>query len=608
MAAKLLAKLGRYPNRYFAGGLLLAVLLLYGPALGFGYVWDDEIIILKNADLQRQELSWALLGRPVLADSSYFRPLVFLSWWLEFRALGALSPVLSHGVNLGLFYLTLLLVYRLLQQLLPGSPQQRQAWAALGTLLYLCHPVQLEQAVWISGRFDLLANLFLLAALLLFLQFPRAPLAGAAILLCGLGALGAKETGLLLLPLLYCLQLWRQWPERRPGWRAAWHAEWRLWLALLLLDGIYLWLRSAYGSGLYHRSLDWAYIRDYYGQRQVPLLAWAEYLRYGLWPFSRHLITPLEFIGSQSGTLAGALLLTGASGGLLLLAWRRRWRSLPLLLAYGLSLVLVLHLLPLDALENLRQDRYLGLALVFLITLLLGGAQWLYGRWPRPTAVALLLYGLSWLMVSAGHLRWWRSDEALYGQMNRYYLPLSGGISHKGYFLNLLKQPGHRALARLLLANDDWLSRRYQRSSDIDRHYNLAIYLLNGHQDPAGIKILEEILPLLATAPGVPVQKLENSYLLLANGRLLLKHDLAGADAALADLLARNPQQPLGLKLSLVIATLRGDGAAQATLTSRLRAQNLSPGEWQQLEQLVAELCAQRRFPGCPKDLPSAGQ
>ena len=113
------------PWRYFTAGLLLAVLLLYGPALGFGYVWDDEIIILKNADLQRPALSWALLGRPVLEDTSYFRPLVFLSWWLAYRALGMLSPALSHAVNLGLFYLALLLCYRLFQRVPPGPAAPR---------------------------------------------------------------------------------------------------------------------------------------------------------------------------------------------------------------------------------------------------------------------------------------------------------------------------------------------------------------------------------------------------------------------------------------------------------------------------------------------------
>ena len=588
------------PWRYFTAGLLLAVLLLYGPALGFGYVWDDEIIILKNADLQRPALSWALLGRPVLEDTSYFRPLVFLSWWLEYRALGTLSPALSHAVNLGLFYLALLLCYRLFQRLLPGPAPRRRAWAALGTVLYLCHPAQLEQVVWISGRFDLLANVFLLAALLLFLRPQRSPLTAGALLLCGVGALGAKETGLLLLPLLYCLQLWRQWPERPWDWRGAWRSERGLWLALLLLDGGYFWLRSAYGSGLYHRGLDWAYLRYYYAEQQAPLLAWAEYLRYGLWPFGHHLITPLEFIRPRPGLLASALVLTGASLGLLALAGWRRWRLGPLLLAYGVSLVLVLHLLPLDAQENLRQDRYLGLALVFLIALLLLGAQRLQARWPRLTAGVLLLYGLSWLMVSAGHLRWWRSDEALYGQMNRYYLPLSGGISHKGYFMELLKRPGQRALARLLLANEDWLSQRYRRPSDIDRHYQLAGYLLQTYQDPAGLDLLEEILPLLETSPGVPARKLDNSYLLLASGRLLLRQDVAGAAAPLERLLARNPSQPLGLKLAWVIATLRGDEQARQQAEAALKAQNPSPADWQQLRQAVAEVCARKRFPGCP--------
>lgn len=75
---------------------------------------------------------------------------------------------------------------------------------------------------------------------------------------------------------------------------------------------------------------------------------------------------------------------------------------------------------------------------------------------------------------------------------------------------------------------------------------------------------------------------------------------LTGAAAPLERLLARNPSQPLGLKLAWVIATLRGDEPARQQAEAALKAQNPSPADWQQLSQSVAEVCARKRFPGCP--------
>ncbi|MCW8416183.1 hypothetical protein, partial [Pseudomonas paraeruginosa] len=70
---------------------------LYGRALGFDYVWDDSLLFLDKTDLLNLPLSWKLLAEPVLPGTSYLRPLVFLTFYVEFHAFGQ-SALISYAV------------------------------------------------------------------------------------------------------------------------------------------------------------------------------------------------------------------------------------------------------------------------------------------------------------------------------------------------------------------------------------------------------------------------------------------------------------------------------------------------------------------------------
>ena len=83
--------------------LLLALTwCLYAQSLGFAYVWDDGVIFLDKNDLMTQPLSWGLISQPVLEGTTYFRPVIFLTWFIEFHIFGQ-NPVISHAINLLLF-------------------------------------------------------------------------------------------------------------------------------------------------------------------------------------------------------------------------------------------------------------------------------------------------------------------------------------------------------------------------------------------------------------------------------------------------------------------------------------------------------------------------
>ena len=76
--------------------------LLYAQTLNFAYVWDDSLLFLDKTALLNEPLSWSLLTDPVLPGTTYMRPLIFLTLYIEFNVLGQ-SPAISHAINLIIF-------------------------------------------------------------------------------------------------------------------------------------------------------------------------------------------------------------------------------------------------------------------------------------------------------------------------------------------------------------------------------------------------------------------------------------------------------------------------------------------------------------------------
>jgi protein O-mannosyl-transferase len=144
--------------------LLLFVLLAfiaYYSILNSYFLSDDFAQIGKVL-----EGDWSLAwGRE---HGGFFRPLFILSYIVDARLWGA-RPTGYHLTNVLLHGLNSFLVYRLTLSLL--RPQKLtdgggQGIALVAGLLFLLHPSHTEAVSWISGRADLLAALFCLAALL----------------------------------------------------------------------------------------------------------------------------------------------------------------------------------------------------------------------------------------------------------------------------------------------------------------------------------------------------------------------------------------------------------------------------------------------------------
>ncbi len=158
-------------------GILAAV--LYWPTLQFGFVFDDLSLIGEDGPLR--------LGTTVMA----YRPLRHVSYLLDYRIGGGeawayhLTNIWLHGAN-GI----------LLSVIVARLGASIGAAVAAG-LLFVAHPLGAEAAAYVAGRRDLLALLFTLAAVALWITSRSRPWRAALALLAVLAATLSKESGLI---------------------------------------------------------------------------------------------------------------------------------------------------------------------------------------------------------------------------------------------------------------------------------------------------------------------------------------------------------------------------------------------------------------------------
>jgi hypothetical protein len=144
-----------------AAAIVAATLVAYLPALGAGFVWDDDDYVTNNP-LLRDPDGLARIWLSADAPSQYF-PLVYTFFRLEY-ALWGLEPFGYHLVNVCLHAANALLAWAVLARLaLPG------AW--LAAAIFALHPVHVESVAWISERKNVLSTLCFLGALLAWLRF-----------------------------------------------------------------------------------------------------------------------------------------------------------------------------------------------------------------------------------------------------------------------------------------------------------------------------------------------------------------------------------------------------------------------------------------------------
>ena len=228
--------------------LFLAVVALYLPAVWGTIVTIDDQGIMKFYGSARLTLLDAVSPGP----GYYYRPLIALSYYLDYQLLGQ-NPYLLHLENVLIHAANATLVFLLAKRLFPAAAAGPPLAAAL---IFATHPVNCEAVSWIAGRTDPLAAFFVLLASLCLckgLETGRVRYAVYCVLLLGAGIL-AKETALLFIP--GSLLLVRAWPRLNPAASsAAVRLQGRVLCLLYLSFGLVLALFFVYRMGVHGNSI-----------------------------------------------------------------------------------------------------------------------------------------------------------------------------------------------------------------------------------------------------------------------------------------------------------------------------------------------------------------
>ena len=198
---------------------VLAVMLVYSPWAARTLVRDDHVLVAEGAPF-RTASPLALFTKPFWPDGAlgdthvrYYRPVALLSLRLD-ASLGG-TAVELHFTNVLLHALACLLLAVAATRLGASGPA-----AVVAALVWGLAPRLTESVAWISGRTDVLATVFVLAALALSPDAParRPPdvLRGRGLAvasgLCLFAALASKEVAVAGAAALAVLA-WRRWRD-----------------------------------------------------------------------------------------------------------------------------------------------------------------------------------------------------------------------------------------------------------------------------------------------------------------------------------------------------------------------------------------------------------
>lgn len=180
--------------------IICAVLICYANSLPAPFLWDDEVLILRNYYIKSFQCI-----RPIFTTShfqgageggNFYRPLQILSYSFDY-SLWKFDSFGFHLTNLILHCLAAIAAYFLITKI-----SADRVIGFLSALFFAVHPVHTEAVTYIAGRADSLAAVFLLFAFLAFIKIPAKSgrylyWAGAGLLyIC---ALLSKESALIFL-------------------------------------------------------------------------------------------------------------------------------------------------------------------------------------------------------------------------------------------------------------------------------------------------------------------------------------------------------------------------------------------------------------------------
>ena len=439
------------------GALYLLALLVYLPALGAGFVWDDLGTVLENPFVHSPSGLFSIWFTDRLTD---YWPLTYTLFWAEWQLWGD-NPFGYHLVNLLLHASASVVLWRILKRLaIPG------AW--LIAAAFAIHPVTAASAAWISEGKNTLSMLLALISVSWWLRFD----AGedhrwrTRSLIAFVLALLAKTSMVGIPIVLLALAWWRRSRISRNDIKGV--APFLA--ASLVLGLVTIFFQS--GNAIQNEEIP---VRDFGERISGTGWAFAFYWLKDLLPVDLAIIYPNWKINGAN--LLHWLPLAGLLG-IAAAAWRSRktWGR-PLLLTGIASAALLLPVLGLIEMAfqrfSLVADHLQYTAIVFPLAVVIGGiSRWLHTK-SVPTSLKI---GLSCvLLMSLAILTWnqakaYHSNTTFWAHVDKHN---SGAWVAHYHLGKIATEAGNAEVGIALFEKALALNERHARS-----HNNLGAVLL----------------------------------------------------------------------------------------------------------------------------------
>jgi len=404
---------------WIAAAFTLVAFIAFGPALNAPFDFDDLPAIVHNASIRRLWPITIPLTTPALGTAVSGRPIVNLSFALNYAVQSTTATLGYHLVDVLLHVVTALLVFATVRLTIRRGRIDEQ-WrdaadriAIVTAAIWLVHPIQTEAVDYVSQRTELLVSLFYMTTLYCAVRAWETSTfrwSIFAVVACVLG-MGSKEV-MLTAPIAVIIY------DRAflfESWRAPWISRSRrsLYGALIATSGLSLFLIAHGGrDGTVGFGPGMTWYEYFYSQ----CWAIAHYLRLVLWPSALtydYGQTPVRDLSGVPGAISLTLLGTAT-----LVAWRRngvRWLAFLgswffLLLAPSSSFV------PIRTEIAAERRVYLAVAAVFVLAAV--GLEWLRRILSRRLAMAVYAVAavlcIGMIAASAQRSSLYRAPELLW--------------------------------------------------------------------------------------------------------------------------------------------------------------------------------------------------
>ncbi len=380
-----------------AAGLALVVVLVFGRAVGYGFVeLDDHGYVADNPNVLEGVSPHGLAWAATTFKQANWHPLTWISLMID-ASLGGGRPAMFHAGNIAWHAAATVLLFLFLARATGcGGP------SAATALLFAIHPLRVESVVWIAERKDVLSMALGFGALYAWASWVEQPSGRRYAAALGLFAasLLAKPT-LVSLPLL--MLLLDRWPFDRFD-LAARTREKIPFFACSAGSAALTFVAQSRGGAVSGLTAFPLAVR-----LQNAAVAAVDYLRLTVWPHP--LATPYPYDASR---------LTPARVGIsvvilavLTLMAARAWKSRPhLAVGWGWFLVSLLPVIGIVQVGSQSMaDRYTYLPLVGPVWAL---AWELYLRWkPAAATAAIAIPAAALAAVAFVHTALWRDTRTL---------------------------------------------------------------------------------------------------------------------------------------------------------------------------------------------------